>query len=172
MRPRTIPIMSATPHIETEITEGPVPEPTLGAGDGGGICGFVGVTRPEAHPTHGPLLALDYEAARPLADHLLRTIADEIARRHGLRRLTIRHAIGRVPVGDAAVAIVAVADHRDAAFAGCREAIDRTKSEVPIWKRERWRDGDSWSSRATAIEPPAAGARLCESAVPPIEAPR
>jgi molybdopterin synthase catalytic subunit len=33
--------------------------------------------------------------------------------------------------------IVAVsAAHRDEAFAGAREAIDRIKAEAPIWKRE------------------------------------
>ena len=45
--------------------------------------------------------------------------------------------------------VVAVsAPHREAAFAGARELIDRIKAEVPIWKREleggvaRWVAGE------------------------------
>jgi molybdopterin synthase catalytic subunit len=147
--------MVPEPFIETEIVEasrlGGVEFPDDSGG--GGVCCFQGLTRPETHPTLGPLTDLEYEAARPLADRLLRSLAASIARRHALRSLSIRHAVGRVPVGRPSVSIVAIADHRDAAFAACREAIDRTKSEVPIWKRERWRDGSTWSSRATSLSP-------------------
>jgi len=33
--------------------------------------------------------------------------------------------------------------HRDAAFAACRWIIDEVKARVPIWKHERYADGDA-----------------------------
>ncbi len=156
--------MPHQPHIRTAIVPAPLaPSSTLltpwtigvggdlDAAGGGAVCSFLGVTRPETHPEHGPLLELVYEAARPLAERLLESLAVDIATRHGLQALTIRHAVDAVRIGGISVEIIAIAAHRDAAFSACREAIDRTKSEVPIWKRERWRDGSSWSSQATSL---------------------
>jgi molybdopterin synthase catalytic subunit len=145
--------MDARPRLRTEIIEAPLgfdtPHPEDGAG--GAVCSFQGLTRPEHHHEFGPLLSLAYEAASPLADRILHRLAADIADRHHLRELSIVHAIGDVPVGEVSVVIVAVADHRDAAFTACREAIDRTKAEVPIWKRERWKAGSTWSSSMTRL---------------------
>jgi molybdopterin synthase catalytic subunit len=64
-----------------------------------------------------------------------------------------------VPLGEPSVVVAVSAAHRDEAFAGAREAIDRIKAEAPIWKREvdggegRWVDGEA----APAPEPGAAG---------------
>ena len=49
----------------------------------------------------------------------------------------IRHRLGKLAVGDASVAIVAVSPHRREALAACREGIERVKARVPIWKREQ-----------------------------------
>ncbi len=55
--------------------------------------------------------------------------------------------MGTVPLGEASVAVAASAAHRDEAFAGAREIIDRIKDEAPIWKKEveegegRWVEG-------------------------------
>jgi len=111
----------------------------------GGESVFLGRTRPETHPDHGPLIALDYECHGPLARRVLETIAAEAAERHGCRLLRILHAVGPVPVGAASVLVQAAAPHRAEAFAACREGIDRLKREAPIWKRETWADGTSWA---------------------------
>ena len=49
-----------------------------------------------------------------------------------------------MPLGDASIVVVAVAPHRDAAFAAARYAIDETKARAPIWKAERFEDGHVW----------------------------
>ena len=64
--------------------------------------------------------------------------------RFGVRRLAIVHRTGEVPLGDTSVVVVAVAPHRDAAFAAARHAIDETKARAPIWKAERFVDGHVW----------------------------
>ena len=60
-----------------------------------------------------------------------------------------------MPLGEVSVAIVAVAPHRDAAFAAARYGIDETKARVPIWKAERFADGHVWIGEPARTSPPA-----------------
>lgn len=137
----------AEPIIDVALVERPVgpedaPAPPPGLG---GECMFLGRTRPESHPVHGELDRLEYEAHVALAIRTLRTIAAEIAADHGCGLVRIRHATGPVPVGAASVLVQAASPHRPEAFAAARAGIDRLKLEVPIWKRECWSDGTTWS---------------------------
>ena len=58
--------------------------------------------------------------------------------------MAIVHRVGVLLPGDAAVVIAVSAPHRAAAFEGCRHAIERLKADVPIWKKERFEDGEEW----------------------------
>ena len=89
---------------------------------------------------------------------VLEEIADEIEERFGVRRLAIVHRTGEVPLGDTSVVVVAVAPHRDAAFAAARHAIDETKARAPIWKAERFTDGHVWIGHVARTGPAEAGA--------------
>jgi molybdopterin synthase catalytic subunit len=122
----------------------------------GGECVFLGRTRPQRHPEHGMLEALDYEAHESLALAVLERIAREAAVGHGCGLMRIVHATGRVGLGEASVLVQAAAPHRAEAFAACREAIDRLKREAPIWKRECWTAGSTWVAGVpvSAAEPP------------------
>ena len=122
--------------------------------DHGGIATFLGTTRREAdcHEVE----ALDYEAYDELALAEMRAVAGEAEARFGAR-VALVHRVGRVPVGEASVAVAASAPHRPAAFAACRYAIDELKTRVPIWKREvhadgaaRWVDGRTAAGREPA----------------------
>jgi len=53
----------------------------------------------------------------------------------------LRHRIGRLEIGEAAVAVVAASAHRDEAFVACRHVIEEVKRRVPIWKQEVFADG-------------------------------
>ena len=142
------------PVIHVALVQGPIhsdPVAPLQGNAGGGTCTFVGTTRPEHHPEHGQLLGLEYDAAEPLTSERLRNLARDLAGLHQLHLLSIEHALGSVPIGNASVRIVVIADHRDAAFTACREAIDRLKREIPIWKRERWQDGTTWSTTTSPL---------------------
>ena len=75
-----------------------------------------------------------------------------------MTRLAIVHRTGEVPLGEASVAIVACAPHRDAAFEAARYAIDETKARAPIWKAERFNDGQVWIGEP-ARDGPAEGHR-------------
>jgi molybdopterin synthase catalytic subunit len=41
------------------------------------------------------------------------------------------------------------AAHRGAALAACQQAIDTLKLTVPIWKKERYADGEEWVSQGS-----------------------
>ena len=96
---------------------------------------------------------LEYEAYEPMALRVMQSLAcDAVAA--GAAAVRLHHAIGSVPIGDASVLVQVAAPHRDAAFTICRMLIDRTKSEVPIWKREVWPTGASSWSPGTPISHP------------------
>jgi molybdopterin synthase catalytic subunit len=138
------------PAILTELTE------RLRIPADGAVVGFLGVTR-ESPGTPAPgqeaaaaahrdrtVAALEYEAPPEMARRVIAAIADEIQARFDVHRVAIVHRIGRVPLGEPSVAIVASAPHRDAAFAAARYAIDETKARAPIWKAEYFEDGHVW----------------------------
>ena len=53
------------------------------------------------------------------------------------------HRTGDLAIGELAVWVGVTAAHRDAAFAACRFIIDEVKARVPIWKHERYAEGDA-----------------------------
>jgi molybdopterin converting factor subunit 1 len=132
----------------------------------GAIVGFLGVTRrTPGTPAPGQeaeaarhagraVQGLDYEALDSMVLRILGEIADEIRDRFAVERLAIVHRTGEVPLGEASVAIVACAPHRDAAFAAAAYAIDETKARAPIWKAERFADGHVWIGQPPREGPP------------------
>ena len=128
----------------------------LATPEDGAVVGFLGVTRRSpgtpapgqeaeaARHTGRVVEALTYETHPEMALAILAEIADEIEQRYGVTRLAIVHRDGDVPLGEASVAIVACAPHRDAAFNATRYAIDETKARAPIWKAERFADWHVW----------------------------
>jgi MoaE-MoaD fusion protein len=154
---------AATARRILEITEDALPrtiladlEARLATDEDGAVVGFVGRTRvspgtpapgqeAEAARHAGRTVeSLGYEAHETMALRVLDQIADEIANRFGVDRLAIVHRTGEVGLGEASIAIVVVAPHRDAAFQAARYAIDETKGRAPIWKAERFADGHVW----------------------------
>jgi molybdopterin converting factor subunit 1 len=101
----------------------------------GAIVCFQGVTR--------ELARLDYEAYGEMAAARIGTILAECVERHGLLAAAAEHRVGSVPLGEPGVVVAVSAPHREEAFAGAREAIDRIKAEAPIWKRELDGDGEA-----------------------------
>ena len=107
----------------------------------GGVCVFVGVVRD--HNEGRATSAIEYEAYGPMAEAEIARLLASLAKRWPQVEVEIVHRVGRLAIGDASVAVVATAPHRAEAFAACREAIDRLKTTVPIWKKEFYRDGTS-----------------------------
>ncbi|MBU0678278.1 MAG: molybdenum cofactor biosynthesis protein MoaE [Verrucomicrobia bacterium] len=88
--------------------------------------------------------SLEYEAAEPeLAENEFAAIAEEVRRRFQIIDLRCAHRTGTLKVGDLAVWIGVIAEHRADAFDACRYIIDELKHRLPIWKKEHYADGTS-----------------------------
>lgn len=104
----------------------------------GAIVTFTGVVRD--HHGGRAVAALRYEA-HPSADRFLQEV---LARHRGADiRVAAQHRVGDLAIGDLAVVVAVAAPHRGAAFEVCERVIDEIKTQVPIWKFETYRDGDS-----------------------------
>lgn len=110
----------------------------VAADDRGGIACFLGNVRD--HHGGRAVLRLEYSAYPAMAEAECARIVEEAARRWPVA-IALSHRIGRLEVGDAAVAIVAAGSHREEAFAACRFVIEEVKERVPVWKREFYADG-------------------------------
>jgi molybdopterin synthase catalytic subunit len=106
----------------------------------GGIALFAGAVR-EADQGRG-VTRLSY-SAHPSAAAELRRVAEKIAADFEVIGLAAVHRVGDLEIGDLAVVVAASCAHRAEAFEVCRALIDRLKHEVPIWKRQWFRDGSS-----------------------------
>jgi molybdopterin synthase catalytic subunit/molybdopterin converting factor small subunit len=143
---------NAAPRVHTGVVEHALELATLAEfvsdGRAGAIVTFQGVTREVSR--------LDYEAYREMAGERIAAIARDCAHRYGLCALAAEHRLGPVVLGDPSVIVAASAPHRDEAFAAAREAIDRIKSEAPIWKVEV----DAAGAKRRVHGTPAPGARV------------
>jgi molybdopterin synthase catalytic subunit len=103
---------------------------------------FEGVVRD--HHEGKAVESIFYDAYRPMAEKEIESILREVQAQFPDAALAVVHRLGHLIVGDASIAIVAVAPHRAESFAACRLVIDRIKETVPIWKKERGPDGEEW----------------------------
>jgi molybdopterin synthase catalytic subunit len=107
----------------------------------GGTCTFVGTVRD--HSSAGQVEGLEYEAWDDLAVRRLEEIAAEASATWPLCAVAIVHRTGSLQVGEASVVVAVSAAHRAEAFDACRQAIERLKQDVPIWKKEGLVTGDA-----------------------------
>jgi molybdopterin synthase catalytic subunit len=110
--------------------------------ESGGVTLFVGRVRD--HDSDKDVVGLDY-SAHPTALDTMRAICERVADAHPVHGIAAVHRVGSLAIGDIAVVVAAAAAHRGQAFDASRDLIDTLKSEVPIWKHQRFTDGsDEW----------------------------
>jgi molybdopterin synthase catalytic subunit len=128
------------------LTEAPIDVAALErqvAGPGmGAIVTFVGRARDVADDGR-TVVELEYEAYPEMAASVLDEIRADAEARFGVACAVV-HRSGVVPIGEAAVAIVTAARHREEAYEANRFVIEAIKDRLPIWKRERFADGSEW----------------------------
>lgn len=108
----------------------------------GAVVTFAGVVRD--HDGGKGVTALEYER-HPSAAEVITEVAATIAEDHPGVRIAVLHRVGKLAVGDVALAAAVSSAHRAEAFAACAALIDLVKERVPIWKHQRFTDGsDEW----------------------------
>ena len=112
----------------------------------GGIALFVGAVRD--HDGGREVTRLSY-SVHPSAAAELRVVAEKVAADHNVLALAAVHRVGDLDIGDLAVVVAVACPHRGDAFHACRALIDDLKHSVPIWKHQRFGDGESeWVNSA------------------------
>jgi molybdopterin converting factor subunit 1 len=113
----------------------------------GGIATFIGTVRGESR---GRVVRyLEYEAYGGMAEDVMAELADELKRTYDLSEVAITHRTGRVEIGELSVVIAVSAPHRADALSACKDAIDRLKETVPLWKKEVYEGGEEWIGRGS-----------------------
>jgi len=118
----------------------PLREALLASG-AGAYASFEGWVRD--HNEGRAVLGLTYEAYGALAQAEGTRVLAEARTNFAILDVACVHRVGKLEVGELAVWVGVSAAHRDAAFAACRYVIDELKKRVPIWKRERYADGEA-----------------------------
>ena len=113
----------------------------------GGIATFIGTTRAQSRGRAVHYLA--YEGYAGMAEKVMAELAEELKQRYELCEVAIAHRTGRVEIGGISVVIAVSAPHRQDALAACKDAIDRLKEIVPLWKKEVYEGGEEWIGRGS-----------------------
>lgn len=110
--------------------------------EAGAIGTFSGIVREMAG--HERTTALEFESFDIVATERIKKIEDELKKREGILEVYIHHKTGRIEAGEDIVFVVILSGHREELFPALRDAIERVKAEVPIWKKEHTISGDFW----------------------------
>ena len=126
-----------TDPLDVAAHERAVAHPSAGA-----VVSFCGVVRD--HDSGKGVVELEYEG-HPSAGDVLAEIAAEFAAEPAVYAVAVSHRVGRLEIGDVALAAAISTAHRADAFALCARLVDEVKERLPIWKRQVFTDGaEEW----------------------------
>ena len=101
----------------------------------GAIATFVGVVRGTALENEN-VEGLELQAYEDEANKVLGGICADLKKREGVVDVQIHHFVGEFSVGEDLVYVVVAGAHRQNVFGVLREAVERYKSEAPVFKKE------------------------------------
>jgi molybdopterin synthase catalytic subunit len=101
----------------------------------GAITLFIGVVRGRGEKGE-KVQKLELEAYEEKADQVLMNICEELRKRPGVIDVQIHHLLGKFSVGEDLVYVLVAGSHRENVFPVLEEAVERYKSEAPIFKKE------------------------------------
>lgn len=101
----------------------------------GAMALFIGVTRGETLEGE-KVQKLKLEAYEEKANEVLDGICDDLSKKPGITDVQIHHLLGEFDVGEEMVYVLVAGSHRTDVFPVLREAVERYKSEAPVFKKE------------------------------------
>lgn len=107
---------------------------------GPATCVFAGTVREENRGR--AVVSLTYEAHRPLAERVLRELEEEAAAGETIRLCRVLHRVGTLEVGEVSVIVAVAADDEETAAEAAGRTMDELKRRLPVWKEERYDDGE------------------------------
>ncbi len=109
----------------------------------GGVDIFAGTTRQWTGADEKETVELSYECYEAMALQEMQALLDQAVAKWPVVKACLLHRLGVVPVAEASVVIGVATPHRGDAFEACRFLIDRLKIQVPIWKKEHYKSGET-----------------------------
>lgn len=104
----------------------------------GAIGIFIGMVRDDNLAGQGDKVEkITIESYEEKANESLAKICDDLSKKPGIVNVQIHHLLGEFNVGDDLVYAAVAGSHRNEVFPVLSEAIERYKTEVPIFKKER-----------------------------------
>lgn len=107
----------------------------------GAVLLFLGTVR--NHNDGRAVEGLEYEAYREMGEEVLADIAGEAGERFGTDRIGLYHRTGVLAVGEVSTVIAVATPHREAAYRASRYIIEEIKKRLPVWKKERYVEGET-----------------------------
>ena len=119
----------------------------------GAVFIFTGVVRSYSKEMEN-VVAMEIDAYVDLANKIINNICQEIISEHDdVVDVRIIHFTGKFNVSEDLVYVLVASSHRDVGYKAFEKAIERYKTEVPIWKKEigkeksRWVPGKTFSKK-------------------------
>ena len=107
----------------------------------GAVVLFLGVVRDQ---NEGRVVeGIEYEAYQEMAVSVLTAIAREAGGSADTDRIAVAHRTGELKVGEVSLAIAVGSPHREEAYQASRYIIEEIKKRLPVWKKERFTDGET-----------------------------
>lgn len=125
----------------------------------GAIGLFIGVVRGETlEPEKQGVDKITIEAYEEKADQVLVKISNDLNQKPGIVNVQIHHLLGEFKVGEDLVYVAVAGAHRTDVFPTLREAVERYKKEVPVFKKEhifskQGEHSEYWVSERESIHP-------------------
>ncbi len=110
-------------------------------------CGAIGIFVGFVRKISGgrEVRKLEYEKFDDIYEEKLREIENRIAKYPGVRGVRIYHKSGVILPGEDIVYIAVMTEHRKELWKAISDAMEIVKSELPIWKKEVYINGEIWA---------------------------
>ena len=110
----------------------------------GSILVFNGIVRETSQ--RGELIKkLSIDAYDELANKSIDKICNDLKNRNGIIDIRIIHLKGEFQITDDLVYVVVASAHREGGFKTLRDAVERYKKEIEVWKKEEFLNGkEKW----------------------------
>lgn len=132
--------------VQVSVTEQPLSSEehrrAVERSESGACVVFTGVVRDHDHGRE--VVELEY-VGHPTAEQVLKELAEQVAADPRVHAVAVSHRLGRLDIGDVALAAAVSAAHRQEAFEACARLVELVKAQLPVWKRQVFPDGtDEW----------------------------
>ncbi|MEJ2251233.1 MAG: molybdenum cofactor biosynthesis protein MoaE [Candidatus Lokiarchaeota archaeon] len=108
----------------------------------GAILVFNGIVR-ESSNTGNAIETLTIDAYDELANRTMERICNDLKQKKGIIDLRIIHLKGKFQISEDLVYVIVASAHREEGFKTLREAVERYKKEIEVWKQEEFLNGNS-----------------------------